>query len=75
VRDGALPIIFRGENAAALRKARPAYSSLPAFLKWIESLPPEVRPVALAAYHPRIVNLIAQQWGDDGACRAYLANS
>jgi hypothetical protein len=45
---------------------------LPATVKWFESLPPQVRPVVLAAQYGRIANLLAQQWNDDNACRAYF---
>jgi hypothetical protein len=31
-----------------------------------------VRPVALAEQYARIANLLAQQWNDDRACRAYF---
>jgi len=35
-------------------------------------LPPEIRPVTLAALYARIANLLAQQWNDDKACLAYF---
>ena len=59
-------------NVALLRKARPVEYMLPATVKWFEALPPEVRPVVLAAEYARIANLLAQQWNDDNACRAYF---
>ena len=55
-----------------LRKATPVEYVLPASRTWLEGLPPEVRPVALAAKYARIVNLFAQQWGDYNACSAYF---
>jgi hypothetical protein len=57
---------------AWLRKAHPVEYMLPATVKWFDALPPEVRPVALAAEYGRIANLLAQQWNDDNACRAYF---
>jgi hypothetical protein len=60
------------QNMAFLRKARPVEYMLPATIKWFEALPPEIRPVILAAQYARIANLIAQQWNDDKACRAYF---
>lgn len=57
---------------AQLRKATPVDYVLPATRTWLEGLPPEVRPVALAAKYARIVNLFAQQWGDYNACNAYF---
>ena len=59
-------------SMAWLRKARPADFMLPATIKWFEALPAEVRPVALAEKYARIANLLAQQWNDDKACRAYF---
>lgn len=50
------------------RKAAPANYLLPSACKWIESLPADVRPDALASRYPRIVNLIAAQWTDHGTC-------
>jgi len=60
------------QNMAWLRKARPVDYMLPATIKWFEALPPEVRPVAVAEGYARIANLLAQQWNDDKACRAYF---
>ena len=59
-------------NMAWLRKARPVEYMLPATVKWFEALPPEVRPVTLAQQYGRVANLLAQQWNDDKACRAYF---
>jgi len=59
-------------SMAWLRKARPADFMLPATIQWFEALPPEVRPVCLAEKYARIANLLAQQWNDDNACRAYF---
>lgn len=54
-----------GEEAFRhLRKAAPANIALPQTLKWSESLPPGVRPVALMHQFARIANLIAAVWGD-----------
>src|SRR5512135_72123 len=47
-----------------MRKAQPADYLLPQSDKWLGALPPEVSPFALAMRFPRIVNLIASQWGD-----------
>jgi hypothetical protein len=60
------------ENRAWMRKAHPVEYMLPATVTWFEALPPEVRPVTLAAQYARIANLLAQQWNDDKACRAYF---
>src|SRR4030095_6366913 len=60
------------QNMAHLRKARPVEYMLPATIKWFEALPPQVRPVALAAQYARIANLLAPPWSDETACRAYF---
>ena len=60
------------ETKAWMRKARPVEYMLPATVKWLEALPPEVRPVSLAGQYARIANLLAQHWSDDKACRAYF---
>jgi len=60
------------QSIACLRKARPIEYMLPATIQWIEALPPEIRPVTLAQQYARIANLLAHQWNDDKACRAYF---
>ena len=57
---------------ARLRKAAPYDRLLPASRAWLNSLPSASRPILLAVQYPRIVNLLAQQWNDTAACRAYL---
>jgi hypothetical protein len=54
------------------RKAQPAEYLLPAGRRWLDLLPPESFPSALAAHYPRIVNLIALQWDDRSACVRYF---
>ena len=55
-----------------LRKARPVEVLLPMGERWLRSLPPNVRPQALEAQFPRIVNLIALQWDDRKRCPDYF---
>jgi hypothetical protein len=43
-----------------LRKAQPADTLFPSSVRWMESLPVDVRPKALAASYPRIVNMLAR---------------
>ena len=38
-------------------------------IDWLASLPPNVRPLALATKFPRVANRIAKQWGEPTACR------
>ena len=52
------------------RKAQPAECLLPSSENWLDHLPPDVFPGALATCYPRIVNLIAERWNDRRACAA-----
>jgi hypothetical protein len=54
------------------RKAQPVESLLPSSEDWIDLLPPEVFPGALATHYPRIVNIIAMLWDDRAGCSAYF---
>ncbi|MGE5089794.1 MAG: hypothetical protein ACM3QY_11760 [Candidatus Levyibacteriota bacterium] len=56
------------ERWRALRKATPASYLLPSTRKWVAGLPDDVYPKVLARRYPRIVNLIAAQWGDRDGC-------
>jgi hypothetical protein len=60
------------QDWSEVRKARPADYLLPASQKWLEHLPHDVRPLALAMQFPRIVNLVAMQWHDRRACAEYF---
>jgi hypothetical protein len=55
-----------------VRKTRPADYLLPASQRWMEHLPHDVCPLALATRFPRIVNLVAMQWSDRTGCPAYF---
>ena len=55
-----------------LRRAKPINHLLPASIKWLGSLPDQVRPMALANQYPRIANLLALDWNKPAACRQYL---
>lgn len=54
------------------RKAQPAEHLLPFSERWMDLLPPDAFPGALATHYPRIVNLIARQWNDRNGCPAYF---
>jgi len=60
------------QDWSQFRKAKPVEILLPMSEKWLLGLPPDVRPVALAAQFPRIVNLIALQWNDRKRCPEYF---
>jgi len=51
------------------RKASPADYLMPKSKAWIQRLPPELVPAALAAQYPRIANLIATAWDDREGAR------
>ena len=55
-----------------VRKARPLNTLLPATVRWLECLAPDVRPSALATQFPRIANRLAAEWVNPETCRAYL---
>lgn len=41
-------------------------------MRWLASLPEEVRPIELGRRFPRILNTIAAKWVDFIGCRRYL---
>jgi hypothetical protein len=60
------------EQYKHLRKAIPAEGPLARTLRWLEDLPPDVRPTTLLRLHARIVNLIAATWRDPKTFGAYM---
>jgi hypothetical protein len=54
------------------RRGAPANVLIPPTLKWVETLPPNVRPTALLRQYPRIVNLIAAAWRDPQSFDTYM---
>jgi hypothetical protein len=54
------------------RKAVPANVPLPRTLKWVESLPPSVKPTALLRHYARIANVLAAAWDDPTAASSYM---
>ena len=38
-------------------------------IDWLASLPPKVRPLALATKYPRVANRIAKEWREASTCR------
>ncbi len=56
---------------AAKRRQNPTTVNrlLSSTIDWLASLPPNVRPLALATKFPRVANRIAQEWREQGACR------
>jgi len=60
------------DDWSQVRRSHPADYLLPIGERWLRTLPAEVLPADLARNFPRIVNLIAMQWDDRGACAAYF---
>ena len=59
---------------ADLRKIEPASIVLPASRRWLDGLPPNVRPICLAEQYPRLVNIAAVEWNNPIAFRALMAD-
>jgi hypothetical protein len=57
----AAPVADAAQWAGA-RRAQPADMLLPMTRRWIDSLPPSVRPFVLIKSYPRIANRIAASW-------------
>ena len=55
-----------------LRKATPANIPLPGTKRWVESLPPEVRPKELMRRYARIANLLAAAWDNPEHLDKYM---
>jgi hypothetical protein len=66
-----LPAAAR-DDAQHQRRATPSNEPLAATFKWMASLPPAIRPLALLKQYPRIVNVMAQTWSDPPAFRDYM---
>jgi hypothetical protein len=56
---------------AAKRRQDPTTGNrlLSSTIDWLASLPPNLRPLALATKYPRVANRIAKEWCELGACR------
>ena len=54
------------------RKAQPADVLLPATRHWLNSLPVECRPQALAKHFSRLANLVAANWNNPRDCSAFI---
>lgn len=52
-------------DPACSRRAQPANFLLPVAKRWMLTLPPSVRPKALAERYPRLVNRFAAAWQDE----------
>ncbi len=62
--EAALPqVALRRQNTTAVNRL------LSSTVDWLASLPPNVRPLALATKFPRVANRIAKEWREPSACR------
>ena len=66
------PVIDNQKEWAGRRKGQPSNILLPATRRWLDTLPIEFRPGALAAQFPRLANLIAATWNNPGDCGACI---
>jgi hypothetical protein len=60
------------QDWSKFRKAKPAEHLLPLTQKFLDQLPPQVFPSALAMQYARILNLIVLQWDDRSSCVSYF---
>jgi hypothetical protein len=62
----------QGADLGFRRRAVPANDPLPRTLKWVEGLPPDVKPTALLRHYARIANVLAAAWDDPKAVNSYM---
>jgi hypothetical protein len=55
-----------------LRRGQPLNQALPATWRWVEGLPPQIRPLSLLDKFPRIANVLARTWPDAPSFAAYV---
>lgn len=60
------------EEVIARRKPQPPESLQTETIRWLASLPPDVRPTALPIQYVRIANALARAWGDQRRCLEYF---
>ena len=64
--------IAGSQDWSKLRKAKPAEHLLPLTQEFLDQLPSEAFPGALATQYARILNLIALRWNDRSSCVSYF---
>lgn len=62
-----------GSEFAHMRKRVPVNVVLPTSRRWLEGLPPDVRPARLVERYARVVNLIACEWSEPAAFGKLMA--
>lgn len=63
-----------GRDPTILRRRQPYNELLPATIRWEESLPAELRPLALLKIFPRIANILARAWRDPAEFQISLSD-
>jgi hypothetical protein len=61
-RPSAPPTVQPEGGFAAMRRAEPCNTVLPATRRWLQTLPEDVQPLHLASAFPRIANHLATAW-------------
>lgn len=72
VLDGTARGQAHGATDHPAREPQPEEALLPATSSWLDTLPEDVRPVALAAAYPRIANRLCVLWRRVARCEEYL---
>ena len=60
------------EETIRRRRPQPPEALAGDTIRWLTSLPADVRPTLLPVQHPRIVNALARAWNDARACLQYF---
>jgi len=60
------------EDIIARRRPQPPEVLVADTIKWLASLPPDVRPTALPTQFVRIANALSRIWSDHRRCLEYL---
>ena len=60
------------QNWTGQRKAKPAEFLFPTTVRWMDTLPSEFQPAAIAKGFPRIANTLATLWTRPDAFQSYL---
>ena len=66
----ASPALASAEAAKRRQDAAAVNQLLSSTIDWLASLPPNLRPLALATKFPRVANRIAKEWREPDACRS-----
>ena len=65
-------ISLEADRYQPLRKSAPVNKAFQRTLTWANSLPDDIRPIAVLRRYPRIANLIVAVWADRKCFHAYM---